>query len=160
DDINDEVVRRRLQVYHEETFQTLRFYDPSIIFEVNASQSPLKVHTDIVRRLCQLETDRQYLSDPPGVVLPAGRGNGHRPERAAARRVRPHRLAAPGPSRNAPNRPTAPRERTRWPTRHGRSPSSPRSTSTRPPASAAASATRPTWPPGWSRPPAAAIRSS
>src|SRR5690606_32262708 len=47
DDINDEVVRRRLQVYHEETFQTLRFYDPSIIFEVNASQSPLKVHTDI-----------------------------------------------------------------------------------------------------------------
>lgn len=66
DDINDEVVQRRLQVYHDETVQTLRFYDSSIIFEVDASQSPLKVHLDIVQRLCTMEKDRQ-LSVPPEV---------------------------------------------------------------------------------------------
>lgn len=67
DDINDEVVQRRLQVYHDETVQTLRFYDPSIIFEVDASQSPLKVHLDIVQRLCTMEKDR-HLSAPPEVI--------------------------------------------------------------------------------------------
>jgi adenylate kinase len=71
DDINEEVVNRRLKVYEEETVQTLEFYDPSIIFEINASQTPLKVHTDIVSRLCKLETDRQHLSDPPDVALAA-----------------------------------------------------------------------------------------
>lgn len=71
DDINDEVVRRRLQVYERETVQTLEFYDSSIIFEVNASQTPLKVHADIVNRLCKMETDREHLSNPPDVALAA-----------------------------------------------------------------------------------------
>jgi adenylate kinase len=66
DDINDEVVKRRLQVYQDETIQTLRFYDPALIYEVDASQSPLKVHTDIVQRLCEIEKIRQ-LSSPPQV---------------------------------------------------------------------------------------------
>ena len=55
DDINDAVVRKRLQVYRDETVQTLGAYDPSIIFEVDASQSPLKVHADIAVRLAELE---------------------------------------------------------------------------------------------------------
>lgn len=70
DDINEEVVQRRLQVYHEETFKTLQFYDPSIIYEINASQSPLKVHMDIVQRLCEMEKIRQF-STPLDVGSPA-----------------------------------------------------------------------------------------
>ncbi|RUL89067.1 adenylate kinase family protein [Tautonia sociabilis] len=68
DDINEEVVRRRLQVYNEETIQTLRFYDPALIYEIDASQTPLKVHSDIVQRLCELETDRRHISEPPGFI--------------------------------------------------------------------------------------------
>lgn len=58
DDMNEEVIRRRLASYFEETFQTLRFYPPGIVYDVDAGQSPLEVHCDIVQRLCSLEKCR------------------------------------------------------------------------------------------------------
>src|SRR3954469_15427567 len=35
DDTNEEVIRRRLQTYYDETYQTLSFYDKSLICEVD-----------------------------------------------------------------------------------------------------------------------------
>lgn len=58
DDINEEVIRRRLRLYHEETEQTLRVYDPSLIFEIDAAQPPLLVLRDIINRLAELEVVR------------------------------------------------------------------------------------------------------
>ncbi len=58
DDINEEVIRKRLQIYYEETFQTLSFYDPSIVYEVDASQSPLDVLRTIVDRLSEVNRSR------------------------------------------------------------------------------------------------------
>lgn len=58
DDINEEVIRRRLKLYHDETYETLSFYDPSIVFEVDATQSPLHVLRDIVNRLAELQKTR------------------------------------------------------------------------------------------------------
>lgn len=57
DDINEEVIKRRLKVYNEETYQTLSFYDPSLIFEVDAAQPPLDVLQQIINRMVALETD-------------------------------------------------------------------------------------------------------
>ena len=58
DDINDEVIRRRLQTYLDETYQTLSFYDPALIYEVDAGQSPIDVLRDIVDRLSVLQHRR------------------------------------------------------------------------------------------------------
>ena len=58
DDMNEEVIRKRLQLYYEETFKTLSFYDPSIICEVDASQSPLDVLKCIVDRLSEVNRVR------------------------------------------------------------------------------------------------------
>jgi adenylate kinase len=55
DDMNDEVIRKRMKVYNEETMQTLSFYDPSIILDVDATQSPIDVLRDIVNRLAQIQ---------------------------------------------------------------------------------------------------------
>ncbi len=57
DDINDEVIKRRLKVYHDETYQTLSFYDPKLVYEVDASQPPLDVLQQIINRLVALEID-------------------------------------------------------------------------------------------------------
>ena len=46
DDMNEEVIRRRLKTYYEETYETLSFYDPGLIFDVDAAQSPLDVLRD------------------------------------------------------------------------------------------------------------------
>ncbi len=51
DDINEEVIRRRLQTYYDETYNTLSFYDPSLIFDVDASQTPIDVLRSIIDRL-------------------------------------------------------------------------------------------------------------
>jgi adenylate kinase len=58
DDINEEVIKRRLALYYEETFQTLSFYDPSIIYEIDASQTPLEVLGQIVNRLIEIKRSR------------------------------------------------------------------------------------------------------
>lgn len=51
DDMNDEVIRRRMQVYEGETMHTLSFYNPSLITKIDAAQSPLDVLKDIINRL-------------------------------------------------------------------------------------------------------------
>ncbi len=61
DDMNDEVILRRLKNYYEETYETLRFYDQSLIYDVDASQSPLEVLRTIINRMSDLrhfEEDR------------------------------------------------------------------------------------------------------
>jgi adenylate kinase len=61
DDMNEEVIRRRLALYHEETFKTLSFYKPELVFEVDAGHSPLDVLRDIINRLAQLQATRTKL---------------------------------------------------------------------------------------------------
>jgi adenylate kinase len=55
DDMNDEVIRKRMRVYNDETMQTLSFYDPSIICDIDATQSPIDVLRDVVNRLSQIQ---------------------------------------------------------------------------------------------------------
>ncbi len=59
DDMNDGVIARRLQTYYEETYDTLKFYDSSLIYDVDASQSPLDVLRTIICRL----SDMRHLVD-------------------------------------------------------------------------------------------------
>ena len=54
DDMNEEVIRRRLETYYEETFKTLSFYPPETVFDVDAGQTPLEVLRDIVDRMSEL----------------------------------------------------------------------------------------------------------
>ncbi len=61
DDINEEVIRRRLNIYYEETFRTLSFYNPSLICEIDATLSPLEVLKTIINRLADLNRDRSGL---------------------------------------------------------------------------------------------------
>lgn len=55
DDMNDEVIRKRMRVYDGETMQTLSFYDPSIIAEIDATQSPIDVLRDVITRLSKIQ---------------------------------------------------------------------------------------------------------
>lgn len=55
DDMNDEVIRRRLKLYQEETLDTLRFYEPGLVYEIDATQPPLNVLRDIVLRLSSIQ---------------------------------------------------------------------------------------------------------
>ncbi len=48
DDANEEVIRRRLQTYEEESKPVLDFYGPELITEVDATQAPVKVAHDII----------------------------------------------------------------------------------------------------------------
>lgn len=61
DDANDEVIRRRFDVYRKETEPTLAFYDSSLVSNINADQSPVDVLYDLVGRLRRLPaTAPQY----------------------------------------------------------------------------------------------------
>lgn len=55
DDMNEEVIRRRLNTYHEETFKTLSFYPPDVVFDVDAGQSPIDVLRDIINRMSEIQ---------------------------------------------------------------------------------------------------------
>jgi len=59
DDMNEEVIRRRLNTYYEETFKTLSFYPKDVIYEVDASLPPLEVLGSIVNRLTEVQMLRQ-----------------------------------------------------------------------------------------------------
>jgi adenylate kinase len=64
DDTNEEVIRRRLQTYYDETYQTLSFYDLSLIYEVDAGQSPIDVLREVVDRLSVLQRERRAEKAP------------------------------------------------------------------------------------------------
>ena len=51
DDMSEEVIRRRLQAYHDETFKTLSLYPRDLILEVDASQRAVDVLCIIAGRL-------------------------------------------------------------------------------------------------------------
>ena len=73
DDINDEVIKRRIRTYYEETEQTLSFYDKSLIYEVDASQTPLDVLRAIIDRLSDLSHRRKMpVVDPGAEMVPSG----------------------------------------------------------------------------------------
>ncbi|MHC5537213.1 adenylate kinase family protein [Singulisphaera rosea] len=55
DDMNEEVIRRRLNTYHDETFKTLSFYPPDVVFDVDAGQSPIEVLRDIINRMAEIQ---------------------------------------------------------------------------------------------------------
>lgn len=55
DDMNEDVIRRRLATYHEETIKTLSFYDPKLIFDVEAGQDMIDVLKDVVDRLSAIK---------------------------------------------------------------------------------------------------------
>src|SRR3954451_812091 len=59
DDMNEEVIRRRLQTYYDETFKTLSFYPPDLVSEIDAGHSPLEVLRDIVNRLAELQNQQR-----------------------------------------------------------------------------------------------------
>jgi adenylate kinase len=63
DDTNEEVIRRRLQSYYDETYETLSFYDPSLVFDVDAGQPPLDVLRDIIDRMSLLEHEWHQRKD-------------------------------------------------------------------------------------------------
>lgn len=54
DDTNDEVIRKRLDLYYAETYETLSFYPKEIVTNIDAAQSPLMVLRDIVNRLAEI----------------------------------------------------------------------------------------------------------
>jgi adenylate kinase len=58
DDTNEEVIARRLKTYYDETYQTLSFYDPSLIYDIDAGQKPLHVLRDIIDRMAILQHER------------------------------------------------------------------------------------------------------
>src|SRR5512135_1580564 len=55
DDMNEEVIHRRLNLYYEETFKTLSYYQPELVYDIDAGQSPLDVLRDIVFRLSEIQ---------------------------------------------------------------------------------------------------------
>jgi adenylate kinase len=54
DDMSDEVIRRKLRTYHDETFKTLSYYPPELIFDVDADRSMIEVLCDIANRLAAI----------------------------------------------------------------------------------------------------------
>ena len=65
DDMNEEVIRRRLATYYEETFKTLSFYPPDLVYDVDAGQTPLNVLRDIINRLTELQNQRKMFRPGP-----------------------------------------------------------------------------------------------
>ena len=54
DDANLDVIRHRLEVYDQETKPVLDFYGPDLVHDINATQTPVEVLTDILRVLAKL----------------------------------------------------------------------------------------------------------
>jgi adenylate kinase len=54
DDMSDEVIRRKLRTYHDETFKTLSYYPGELIFNVDADRIMIDVLCDIANRLAAI----------------------------------------------------------------------------------------------------------
>jgi adenylate kinase len=62
DDMNEEVIRRRLSTYYEDTYKTLSFYPPEIVYDIDAGQCMIDVLRDIVNRLSEVKRSPSVLS--------------------------------------------------------------------------------------------------
>jgi len=51
DDMSEDVIHRRLQSYHDETFKTLGYYPRDLVVEVDATRRAIDVLCDIANRL-------------------------------------------------------------------------------------------------------------
>ncbi|KAF0178906.1 MAG: adenylate kinase [Limisphaerales bacterium] len=54
DDANLDVIRTRLQVYDQETKPVLDFYGPDVVHDINATQTPVEVLSDILRVIAKV----------------------------------------------------------------------------------------------------------
>ncbi len=54
DDANLDVIRTRLQIYDQETKPVLDFYGPDVVHDINATQTPVEVLSDILRVIAKL----------------------------------------------------------------------------------------------------------
>lgn len=54
DDRDEEVLRKRMEIYENETLPVLKYYDEELISHFNAEQRPLEVLRDILVSLCEL----------------------------------------------------------------------------------------------------------
>lgn len=63
DDSNDKVIDNRIETYHRETEGALSFYRPDLIYNVDASQTPIDVLRQIIDRLSWLS--HQYRAASP-----------------------------------------------------------------------------------------------
>jgi adenylate kinase len=54
DDMSDEVIRRKLETYFDETFKTLSYYPHELIFDVDADRPMINVLCDIANRLAAI----------------------------------------------------------------------------------------------------------
>jgi adenylate kinase len=55
DDMSDEVIRRRLHTYYDDTFKTLSFFPSELIFDVDAGRRAIDVLCDIANRLAVIK---------------------------------------------------------------------------------------------------------
>jgi adenylate kinase len=53
DDANEEVIRRRLLAYENESKPLLEHYGPALITDIDATQFPVKVMKDILERVVE-----------------------------------------------------------------------------------------------------------
>jgi adenylate kinase len=53
--MNEEVIRRRLKTYFDETFKTLSFYPAELVYDIDAGKTPLEVLQAIVDRMVVLQ---------------------------------------------------------------------------------------------------------
>ncbi|WP_165219654.1 adenylate kinase family protein [Aquisphaera insulae] len=56
DDMSDEVIKRRLNTYYEDTYKTLSFYPRELVYDIDAGQCMIDVLRDIVNRLSEVKT--------------------------------------------------------------------------------------------------------
>jgi len=67
DDANEEVIRKRLQTYEEESRPLLEFYGPDLVVEIDATQSPVQVLHHILGVIIQAGSGQMpEQTDPEG----------------------------------------------------------------------------------------------
>lgn len=59
DDANDEVISRRLQTYENESKPLLDYYSEKLVTDIDASQHPARVFSDILTKILSLEKWQQ-----------------------------------------------------------------------------------------------------
>lgn len=59
DDADERVIRGRLATFHRQTADTLRYYDPTLIDEIDAARRPMQVLCDMVQRICRTAAEME-----------------------------------------------------------------------------------------------------
>jgi len=59
DDANEEVIKKRLEVYEKESWPVLDFYGPENVVKIDATQTPVKVLDDILKVILADHADEE-----------------------------------------------------------------------------------------------------